>query len=110
MPNCPARSFAQRLLSYSDVFQLQGTQPTATAAASPGAVLTLAPQLSTTGARTQAVAGVLSKLRAEDGLLTGWRDELYPVTPAFDAEPLLLIERAAAPYFGIRAYGVHING
>jgi hypothetical protein len=53
---------------------------------------------------------VLAELRKKHGLLTGWRNELYPVTPAFDAKPLLLIERAAAPYFGIRAYGVHVNG
>jgi hypothetical protein len=101
--------FVQKLLSFRDVFKIQDTQPLATAAAA-GPVLTLAPQYTTTEARTQAVAGVLSDLRQNHGLLTGWRDELYPATPAFDAKPLLLIERAAAPYFGIRAYGVHVNG
>lgn len=99
--------FAQKLVSLSDVFWLQDSSQ---AAADHPPALTLAPQYTTTEARTQAVAGVLSELRHEHGLLSGWRDELYPVTPAFDAEPLLLIERAAAPYFGIRAYGVHING
>lgn len=98
--------FAQKLVSLSDVFQLQDSQ----AAADHPPALTLAPQYTTTEARTQAVAGVLSELRHKHGLLSGWRDELYPVTPTFDAEPLLLIERAAAPYFGIRAYGVHVNG
>jgi hypothetical protein len=44
------------------------------------------------------------------GMFSGWRNELYPVTAAFDAQPALLLERAAAPYFGIRAYGVHVNG
>ncbi len=44
------------------------------------------------------------------GQIRGWRDELYPLGPAFDAPPLLLIERAAAPYFGMRSYGVHVNG
>eukprot|EP00882_Tetradesmus_deserticola_P031513 GHRQ01035636.1.p1 GENE.GHRQ01035636.1~~GHRQ01035636.1.p1 ORF type:complete len:207 (+),score=94.81 GHRQ01035636.1:385-1005(+) len=43
-------------------------------------------------------------------MFSGWRNELYPVTAAFDAQPALLLERAAAPYFGIRAYGVHVNG
>ena len=28
----------------------------------------------------------------------------------FHAEPLALVERAAAVYLGIKAYGVHING
>jgi Domain of unknown function (DUF4743) len=36
------------------------------------------------------------------GTITGWRDELYPVTHAFDAPPAALIERAAAPYFGVK--------
>lgn len=36
------------------------------------------------------------------GAITGWRDELYPVTHAFAAPPAALIERAAAPYFGIK--------
>ena len=43
-------------------------------------------------------------------MFSGWRDELYPVTAAFDSPPALLLERAAAPFFGIRAYGVHVNG
>lgn len=37
------------------------------------------------------------------GKITGWRDELYPVTHSFHAPPAALIERAAAPYFGIKA-------
>jgi hypothetical protein len=44
------------------------------------------------------------------GMFSGWRNELYPVTAAFDAQPALLLERAAAAHFGIRAYGVHVNG
>lgn len=44
------------------------------------------------------------------GAIRGWRNELYPLGPAFDAPPSLLIERAAAPYFGMRSYGVHVNG
>lgn len=34
--------------------------------------------------------------------MPGWRDEMYPVTSAFTAQPLLLIERAAAVPFGIK--------
>jgi hypothetical protein len=55
------------------------------------------------------LAGVLQQLR-EQGLIRGWRDELYPVSPGWGTPPLLLLERAAAPWFGIRAYGVHLNG
>jgi len=51
-------------------------------------------------------AGVLAQLRAE-GLIGGWRDELYPVAAGFHAATYCLIERATAPFFGIKAYGVH---
>ena len=59
--------------------------------------------------RTQAVARVTNALR-EAGVVTGWRDELYPVSTSFYATPTFLIERAAAPLLGCIEYGVHING
>ncbi len=52
---------------------------------------------------------MLQELR-EDGALTGWRSESYPVLTSFHAEPLALVERAAAVHLGIKAYGVHVNG
>ena len=51
----------------------------------------------------------MAQLR-EEGVITGWRDELYPVLTSFHAPPALLLERAAAPHFGIKAYGIHMNG
>lgn len=54
-------------------------------------------------------AGILQQLR-EDGSLTGWRSESYPVLTGFHSEPLALVERAAAVHLGIKAYGVHVNG
>ena len=48
-------------------------------------------------------------MRAE-GLVPGWRDEPYPVAEAYNAPCLLTIERAAVPLFGVRGYGVHMNG
>lgn len=59
--------------------------------------------------RSHVVGGALKQLHQE-GIITGWRDELYPVLTSFDAEPVLLMERAASVYFGIKAYGVHVNG
>ncbi len=59
--------------------------------------------------RSAAVAEVLAELRG-DGLIKGWRDEPYPVGTDFYAPPLLQMERAAVPLFGVRAYGVHVNG
>ena len=60
-------------------------------------------------ARTTAVDGVLRAL-ADDGLLEGWRNEPYPVGGVWGGPHALEIERAAAPFLGTRAYGVHING
>jgi hypothetical protein len=59
--------------------------------------------------RTRAVADVLETLRGR-GEIQGWRDEPYPVAVAFAAPLLMTLERAAVPLFGVRAYGVHMNG
>lgn len=59
--------------------------------------------------RSAALAEVLVSLR-EHGVLHGWRDELYPVATSLFEPPLLLIERAAVPLFGVTGYGVHVNG
>ena len=61
------------------------------------------------GQRSRAVAAALSSIAA-DGRIEGWRGELYPVATGFAAPPLLAMERAAIPRFGVRAYGVHLNG
>lgn len=47
---------------------------------------------------------------SEDGVIPGWRNEMYPVVNFFGASPFFSLERAAVPYFGTKAYGVHING
>jgi isopentenyldiphosphate isomerase len=60
-------------------------------------------------ARSAALDKVVRKLEAER-LITGRRDEYYPVSTGFTAKPLARIERAAIPPFGLRAYGVHMNG
>jgi len=44
------------------------------------------------------------------GHLPRSRQELYPVIPKIDAEPLLQIDRAWVPSFGTIATGVHVNG
>ncbi len=44
------------------------------------------------------------------GEVTALCGELYPVTDHFAAAPVCLLERSAVPWFGVRAYGVHING
>jgi hypothetical protein len=51
--------------------------------------------------RTAAVGKVTAELR-EHAVVKGWRDELLPVSNAFSAAPICLIERAAYPLFGIK--------
>jgi 8-oxo-dGTP pyrophosphatase MutT (NUDIX family) len=68
-----------------------------------------APHLTDAGARSAAVADVARAL-ADDGRLTAWRDELYAVGAAPGGEPVFLLERAAARYFGIRTFAAHVNG
>jgi 8-oxo-dGTP pyrophosphatase MutT (NUDIX family) len=60
-------------------------------------------------ARTDAMAGVLKEL-ASEGRIGGWRDEPFRVSSDFAAPPLLKMERAGAPLFGVASYGVHVNG
>ncbi|PSS36251.1 Nudix hydrolase [Actinidia chinensis var. chinensis] len=70
--------------------------------------VTLHPNLETPEERTRAVADVVKCLGEE--LIPGIRNELYPVTSSFGIPAFFSLERAAAPYFGIKAYGVHMNG
>ncbi len=69
----------------------------------------LAAHLDSFDSRSAAVEEVLRHLEAE-GLVKGRRDEDYPVITRFGAPPLMKIERAGVFPFGIRSYGVHMNG
>jgi 8-oxo-dGTP pyrophosphatase MutT (NUDIX family) len=61
------------------------------------------------GLRTEAVAPVLEALRVQ-GLIRGWRDELFPINESWSDPAALLVERAAIPHLGAGGYGVHLNG
>ena len=63
----------------------------------------------TVESRTQAVAAVMEELKRK-GIVTGWRDELYPISDSFYNPPFFLMERAATSLLGALEYGVHING
>lgn len=91
------RDFAGRLAAFPETFIVADDS------------VQLAPALDSFDKRTAAVDRVLRQLRAE-GLLPGWRDEAYPVTTAFHLPPLLQIERAATPAFGILAFSIHLVG
>ena len=59
--------------------------------------------------RSAAVDLVLRCL-AEDGGITGWRGESFPIGGQWGGPYAFEIERAAAAFLGCRAYGVHVNG
>ncbi|KAI5610411.1 hypothetical protein C0J50_5234 [Silurus asotus] len=77
-----------------------------------GGAVKLCPTLDTYEQRTQAVEVVLQVLReeAEFMCLKGWRNEKYAVMPKFCDAPLMHMERAATSLFGVKRYGVHVNG
>jgi isopentenyldiphosphate isomerase len=89
---------AERLSGYPDVFAVNAD------------AVGLDPALRDCASRTPAVERVLRAIDADGGLLHGWRDERYPVVRAFGETPALLMERAAVPLFGVRAFGLHLNG
>ena len=39
-----------------------------------------------------------------------WRNETFDVAPRWGEPPILRLDRGAVPFFGARAYGVHLNG
>lgn len=88
---------AGRLADFPKVFDVSGH------------AVSLVPELSGFAERTAAVAEVLDRMR-EAGEIPRWRDEIYPVLRHWGEAPLLTMERAAVPLFGLRAFGVHLNG
>jgi hypothetical protein len=91
-----AAPLAGRLGDHGDVFTVADT------------TVGLAPDLRGYAERTAAVDRVLRALQ-RDGWFPGWRKEPYPVGPEFGTW-LFEMERAAVPPFGVRAYGIHVNG
>ena len=88
---------AERLRNHADVFAVTGD------------AVRLAPGLDDFETRTAAVESVLRPLSAA-GVIGKWRNEPYPVTPSRGTPPPLRVDRAACPFLGVRAYGVHLNG
>jgi 8-oxo-dGTP pyrophosphatase MutT (NUDIX family) len=88
---------AERLTRFDDVFAVE-----------PGRVSLLA-ALSNFESRSEAVARVLDALVA-DGTVSHLRGEDYPVVTSWGQPPLLKIDRAAVAHFGVKSFGLHVNG
>jgi len=92
-----SHDFATRLRDFPDAFVVSDR------------AVTLVPELADFEARSAAVHEAMLALR-DAGELPRWRDEFYPVVVRWGDEPWLKLERAAVPLFGVRGFGVHLNG
>lgn len=91
------RAFAEHLERWPHLFQI----------ASDG--VTWVSVLSGFEDRNRALGDVLAELAA-DGIVEYLHGERYPVTHGDRTQARMLIDRACAPYFGVRAFGQHMNG
>ena len=89
--------FVARLAGFPEVFREEGE----------GVALQRA--LWTFEAASEALDRVVRAL-VEEGVITRYHGERYPVTPSSRERALCTVDRAAAPHFGIRAFGQHLNG
>ncbi len=88
---------AEALRAYPKVFQVSDR------------AVSLVPDLADFDSRTAALHEVLLEWRAA-GEVTRWRDEPYAVVRRWGDPPFLTIERGAVPLFGVRGFGVNLNG
>lgn len=58
---------------------------------------------------SDAVDGVVDTL-VKERRVSKWRNETFDVAPCWGRPPILRVDRGAVPFFGMRAYGVHVNG
>ncbi len=58
---------------------------------------------------SRAVDTVVDALVAERRV-PKWRNETFDVAPRWGMRPVFRLDRGAVPFFGTRAYGVHLNG
>ncbi len=69
----------------------------------------LSPDLHSFEERTRQVAQVVQELIGQK-IIRRWHGEQYPVSPDSGGNTLFLLDRASVPYFGVRAFGQHLNG
>jgi len=58
---------------------------------------------------SRAIDSVVDVLVAESRV-PKWRNETFDVAPRWGMPPVFRLDRGAVPFFGTRAYGVHLNG
>jgi Domain of unknown function (DUF4743) len=60
------------------------------------------------GAVSRAVDAVVDAL-VDEGRVPKWRNETFDVASRWGTPPVFRLDRGAVPFFGTRAYGVHLN-
>ncbi len=90
------RDNAEVLRRFPDVFLVTTDAVRLVAPADPAAV-------------SGAVGAVVDTLVCEQRL-PKWRDETFDVASGWGEAPVFRLDRGAVPFFGTRAYGVHLNG
>ena len=58
---------------------------------------------------SRAVDAVVDAL-VDEGRVPKWRNETFDVASRWGTPPFFRLDRGAVPFFGTRAYGVHLNG
>ena len=89
--------FAEKLLEFANVFEESGV------------TITLSKKLKTFKNRSRAINEVVNELICQ-GQLPNLSNEFYPVASNLIDPPFFQLDRSTVPYFGIRAFGVHLNG
>lgn len=56
------------------------------------------------------VVDVVVDALVDEGRVPKWRNETFDVAPRWAEQPIFRLDRGAVPFFGVRAYGVHLNG
>ncbi|WVZ64528.1 hypothetical protein U9M48_014029 [Paspalum notatum var. saurae] len=97
------KGFVEHLRDFHDVFTIVSGNNGSNTVEN----VSLHSSLRTPEDRTHAIGDVIKSLGE---MIPGIRNELYPVTSSYGMPSYFSLERAAAPYFGIKAYGVHMNG
>lgn len=70
--------------------------------------LALAPRFSTFETRSEALRQATEFLALRSN--KAFRNELYPVVKIWKEAPVAQLDRLAVPWFGVRAWGLHVNG
>lgn len=90
-------SFAHRLSARPDAFTVTDTSVAFTEA------------YADSDQRTHLIAS-LAENWVTEGLLPKLRQEIYPVRSGWAGSDYFRLDRGLVPFFGVRAYGVHLNG